>query len=310
MDTIASWISQVDQAEQATNLFHLAKDPLPCRTLNLTLPGHTQSTLHEADDFIQGKLESWGYRAEREAVQVQAFRTDTSKPMPHQFSRPEPSDPWYEAYNLYAKKTGDSLPHEVIIVISHKDSQSWIDRGPGANDNAAGTVGTMEIARILSEYPSQRSIWFVFCNEEHWPWTSVAAAQSTAQADVDVVAVLNIDSIGSKSLQDRREGRMVSAARYTTAEGEMLADLIAELNGRYAIGLEHTKYHNQRPVNDEGSFIKAGMATAVHITGSAPNASPYYHSKEDIPEHVDLRNVSMATRLSLAAVVHLDIFGR
>lgn len=310
MDAIPSLIRRVAQEELAANLFHLAKDPLPCRTLNLTLPGHAKSTLHKADDFIQGKLESWGYQVEREAVQVQAFRTDTSRPMPHQFSRPEPSDPWYEAYNLYAKRTGHTLPNEVIIVISHKDSQSWIDRGAGANDNAAGTVGNMEIARILSEYPSQRSLWFVFCNEEHWPWTSVTAAQNTASSGVDVVAVLNIDSIGSKSLQDRCEGRMVSAARYTTPGGEALADLIAELNGRYAIGLEHTKYRNERPANDEGSFIKAGIPAAVHITGSAPNASPYYHSKDDIPEHVDLLNVSMATRLSLAAVVHLATHGR
>jgi hypothetical protein len=310
MDTISSLIRQVDQEELAANLFHLAKDPLPCRTLNLTLPGHTKSTLHEADDFIQGKLESWGYQVGREAVRVQAFRTDTSKPMPHQFGRPEPSDPWYEAYNLYAKKTGHSLPNEVIIVLSHKDSQSWIDRGAGANDNAAGTVGNMEIARILSEYASQRSLWFVFCNEEHRPWTSVTAAQNTANSGVDVVAVLNIDSIGSKSLQDRREGRMVSVARYTTAEGETLADLIAVLNGRYAIGLEQTKYRNERPANDEGSFIRAGIPAAIHITGSAPNASPHYHSRDDIPEHVDLLNVSMATQLSLTAVVHLDTRSR
>lgn len=307
MDTISSLIHQVDQAKITANLFHLAKDPLPCRTLNRTLPGHTKSTLHEADDFIQGKLGSWGYKVEREAVQVQAFRTDTSRPMPHQFSRPEPSDPWYEAYNLYAKKAGNTLPNEIIIVISHKDSQSWIDGGPGANDNAAGTVGTMEIARILGEYPSRRSIWFVFCNEEHWPWTSVAAAHNTANPDVDVAAVLNIDSIGSKSLQDRREGRMVNVARYTSPEGEMLADLISELNGRFAIGLKATKYRNERPANDEGSFIKAGIVAAVHVTGSAPNAGPYYHSKDDTLENVDLLNVGMATQLSLAAVVHLDI---
>jgi len=309
MDKISSLISQVDQAEQAANLFHLTRDPLPCRTLNQTLPGHIKSTLHEADDFIQGKLESWGYRVEREAVQVQAFRTDTSKPLPHQFSRPEPSDPWYEAYNLYAKKAGGAKPNDVIIVISHKDSQSWIERGPGANDNAAGTVGTMEIARILSPYRSQRSVWFVLCNEEHWPWTSVTAAQSTVAASVHVTVVLNIDSIGSKSLRDRREGHMVSAVRYTTPEGEALADLISELNGRYAIGLKHSKYRNERPANDEGSFIKAGIAAAVHVTGSAPNVSPYYHTREDSFENLDLGNVSMATRLSLAAVLHSDMYG-
>ena len=103
---------------------------------------------------------------------------------------------------------------------------------------------------------------------------------------------------------------MVGVARYTTPEGEQLADLIVKLNERYAIGLEQSKYRNERPVNDEGSFIKAGIAAAVHITGSAPNASPYYHSSDDISEHVDLQNVRMATQLGHATVVHLDMYGR
>jgi len=272
MDTIPSLISQVDQARLANNLFYLAKHPLPCRTLNRTLPGHDKSTLHEADDFIQRKLESWGYK--------------------------------------YARKVGKTLPRDVIIVVSHKDSQSWIDGGPGASDNGAGTVGMMEIARLLSGYPSERSIWFVFCNEEHWPWTSVTAARNIAQSDVSVIAVLNIDSIGSKSQLDRSEGRMVNVTRYTTPEGEGLADLMAELNQEYDIGLTQEKCRNEHPSNDDGSFIKAGMPATVHNAGSAPNASPYYHSKSDVPEYVDVLNVTMATQLSLAAVMHLDIHGR
>ena len=309
MDRIASLINRVDQTRLSHNLFYLAKDPLPSRTLNFTLPGHSESTLHEADDFIQGSLESWGYRVEREAVQVQAFRTDTSKPMPHQFSRPEVSDPCYQAYNLYVRKVGKIFPQETIIVLSHKDSQSWIEQGPGANDNAAGTVGTMEIARILGEYESQRSIWFLFCNEEHWPWTSVTAAQNIVKSDVNIIALLNLDSLGSKSEQDRRNRRMVNVTRYTTPEGEPLADLMCDLNERYEIGLIQEKHRNERPGNDDGSFIKAGVPTAIQNGGSAPNASPYYHSKDDTPENVDIENVSMATKLSLAAVVHLDIHG-
>jgi hypothetical protein len=310
METISSLIDQVDQARLTSNLFYLTKDPLPCRTLNTTLPGHTKSTLHEADDFIQGQLESWGYEVRREPVQVQAFRTNTSKPMPHQFDRPEPSDPWYEAYNIYAKKKGSALPNEVIIVISHKDSQSWIDGGPGANDNAAGTIATMEMARILSEYASQRSIWFVFCNEEHWPWTSITAAQNIAQSGLDVVVVLNNDSLGSKSRQDHCERRMVNVTRYTAPEAEGLADLMASLNKEYQIGLVQTKHHNPRPGNDDGSFVKAGIPVAIQNGGSAPNANPTYHTKNDIPEDVDMVNVAMATRLGLAAVLHLDIHGR
>ena len=158
---IASCIGRVDRARLSANLFHLARDPLPCRQLNVTLPGHAENTLYEADAFIQTRLEDWGYAVERERVSVQAFRPGPSDPVPGQrfpLQAPESEDPWYDAYNLYAKKAGRVYPQDLIVVISHKDSQSWIDRAPGAYDNAVGTVANMELARILASVDTSRSI--------------------------------------------------------------------------------------------------------------------------------------------------------
>ena len=66
--TIRDLISAVDAERMRTDLFYLAKDPLPCRKLNFTLPGHERNTLYETDDYIAGRLASWGYEVEREAV--------------------------------------------------------------------------------------------------------------------------------------------------------------------------------------------------------------------------------------------------
>lgn len=114
--SIRHLISDVDPELISKNLFYLAKDPLPYRKLNLTLPGHEKNTLYEADDYLAGKLEAWGYRIEREGVRVQAFRRDTSKPKNAQYSPPKPEDPWYTAYNLYAEKKGRSHPERIIVV--------------------------------------------------------------------------------------------------------------------------------------------------------------------------------------------------
>ena len=102
--SIRRLISDVDPERISKHLFYLSKDPLPYRKLNLTLPGHEKNTLYEADDYLAGKLEAWGYRVEREGVRVQAFRRDTSKPKHSQYSPPKPEDPWYTAYNLYAER--------------------------------------------------------------------------------------------------------------------------------------------------------------------------------------------------------------
>ena len=304
---IASLIKKVDQTNLSADLFYLAKNPLPCRTLNFTLPGHTKCTLHEADDFIEKKLTAWGYEVGKEAVPVQVFRPDNAET--HGFRKPKSSEPWYDAYNLYAKKVGKNHPDELVVVIAHKDSQSWLNCAPGAHDNAVGTVGTLEIARLLSDYASHRSIWFIFCNEEHWPWTSVTVAQNLAKSDFEVIAALNIDGIGGRSRQDRAGGRMVNVTRFSSPEGERFAELMTRLNERYHIGLIQKKYYCAEANDDDGSFIKAGMPASVLNIGSFPYAEPNYHSEKDVPENVDLQNVKLATQLSLAAVMHLDIHG-
>jgi len=305
IDPIPGLIAQVDQEEMSKNLFYLSKDPLPYRKVNYTIPGHDKNTLYEADDFIASKLESWGYEVEREGCQVQAFRRDTSKPISGQFAMPQPEDPWYTAYNVYGKKRGSVHPDEIIIFIAHKDSQSWID-SPGAHDNAVGTVANMEIARILSGYDLQRSIWFIFCNEEHRPWTSVTAANNARDRGDNIVAVFNVDSLGGKSQEDKDAGRMINSTLYTMPEGERFADLVVEANEKYEIGLTQQKQKRSSPGDDDGSYINAGYPVAVVNVGSSPYVEPNYHDVGDIPESVDLKNVRMSTQVSLAAGVMAD----
>jgi hypothetical protein len=302
---IRSLIGQVDSERMSKNLFALAKDPLPFRKLNLTLPGHEKNTLYEADDYISGRLESWGYRVEREGVQVQAYRRDIRKPKHAQYSRPMPEDPWYTAYNLYAVKKGRSHPGDIIVVVAHKDSQSWID-SPGANDNAIGTVGVLEMAAVLRNYRSERTIRFLFCNEEHTPWTSIAAAQNAKARGDRIVAVFNTDGVGVKTPEDTAAGKKTNVTGYTLPEGERLAELMSAVNVRYAIGLEQRTVKRSRPGDDDGSFVNAGFPNAVVNIGSWPYGDPNYHTAGDVPELCDVKNAAMAVQAILAAILTRD----
>ncbi len=300
-------IKAVDREQISKHVLYLAKDPLPYRKLNLTLPGHEKNTLHEADDYLADKLQAWGYHVEREPVQVQAFRRDTSKPKHAQYSPPKPEDPWYTAYNLYAEKKGRSRSDQIILVLAHKDSQSWID-SPGANDNAIGTAGVLEMARVLAEYPSKGTIRFLLCNEEHTPWTSKAAAQKAKARGDDIVAVFNLDGIGAKTAEEETAaGKKTNVTAYTKREGKRLADLMGEVNTRYAIGLEHRTVERSGPGDDDGSFVLAGYPAAVINIGSWPYGDPNYHAESDIPESCDMENAAMTVQATLAAVVTLDL---
>jgi hypothetical protein len=103
---------------------------------------------------------------------------------------------------------------------------------------------------------------------------------------------------------------MTNVTRYTTPEGEKLADMMAMLNQKYAIGLRQSKYLSDSPGDDDGSFINAGFPWSVLNIGSMPYGDPNYHQEADTPEKVDYENASMTVRLTLAAVLHLDTYGR
>jgi hypothetical protein len=303
--SIRRLIDNVDPGQISKHVFYLAKDPLPYRKLNLTLPGHQKNTLYEADDYLAGKLESWGYHVEREGIQVQAFRRDTSKPKHAQYSPPKPDDPWHTAYNLYAEKKGRSHPEKIIVVLAHKDSQSWID-SPGANDNAIGTAGVLEMARVLAEYSPESTIRFLLCNEEHTPWTSKAAAQNAKARGDDIVAVFNLDGIGAKTAEQTAAGKKTNVTAYTKPEGKRFAELMGEMNARYSIGLEQRIVERSQPGDDDGSFVLAGYPVAVVNIGSWPYGDPNYHAEGDIPESCDIKNAAMTVQATLAAVVTVD----
>jgi len=178
---------------------------------------------------------------------------------------------------------------------------------PGAYDNCAGTVSTMEIARVLKDYPSQRSVWFLFCNEEHAPWTSVTAAQNAKLRNDDLIAIFNLDAVGGKSHADINADRKTNVTVFTEPEGERFADLMDEVNKIYQIGLTQRKHQRQSPGDDDGSFIKAGFPMAIMNIGSFPYADPNYHLETDIPELVDIQNLWMSAQASLAAGLSVDL---
>jgi len=296
---IQQLISQVEADRISVDLFHLSDSPIPCRTLNYALPGHAHCTLYEADEYISDRLTDLGYRIDRQTVPVQAFVPDSSKPWG--FRRPLDTEPWYDAVNLLAVKPGTTKPDELVLFVAHKDSQSWLDVGPGAHDNAIGVCSLLEIARILTGHGFTRSIGFLFCNEEHWPWTSVAAAERLADSDLKVACVLNVDSIAGKPAW--MLGRFPGCVRYTTDEGEKVAKLAHRLNGALGIGLEHSIHRAEVPNDDDGSFVNAGISSAVLFIGSYPYADPNYHTVRDAPHLVDVENARRATQLIIATAI-------
>lgn len=99
--------------------------------------------------------------------------------------------------NVIATKTGTVYPNEYVIMGSHYDSYSYSGNAPGADDNASGTCGIMEIARILAPYDFDRTIIFcAFSGEEYGLYGSEAYASWCESQGMDILGYLNMDMVG------------------------------------------------------------------------------------------------------------------
>lgn len=284
------------------DLFHLSESPLPFRKVNYTRTGQSLHTLAETDAYIRAQLEAVGLDVASTEHRVQAFRCDSTKPKHHWYAAPDPDDPWFVVENLEVTLRGTEYPEEIVQLVSHKDSQSWID-SPGAHDNAVGTVANLELARVLSTCSLKRTVRILFCNEEHTPWTSRHAADAAAARGDRIIAVMNVDSLDGKPDEERIAGRMTHAICYSTEQGRDLAEETAACAIRHGINLAPKVVHKKFINDDDGMFIKAGFERTVMHVGSFPYHDSQYHLPGDTPDRVNIENVVLSTHLILASIL-------
>lgn len=305
MEQIVEVINRIDPGRIRSDIAYLCEAPLPFRKANFKMPDHAKSTLDETDDFLVRRLTQLRYGPWKEACKGQAFGFDASKPRRNAYAPTPPNSPWFVLNNVYAERRGHEIPDEIIVLVAHKDSQSWFD-SPGAYDNAVGTATILEFANVLKDYANRRTIRFLWCNEEHRPWTSVTAAQKAKARGDKLIAIFNTDSIGGKSQAEIDAGKKPNVTLYTAPEGKRLAELMVRVNQQYRIGLDQRIMQRTHPGDDDGSFVKAGYPAAVMNLGSYPYADPNYHDSGDTADKVDMPNVHLAAKAILAAVLHVD----
>jgi hypothetical protein len=141
-------------------------------------------------------------------------------------SRRIPEDTW--VVNVVAIQRGTVYPNRYVIMAGDIDSRnsSGSDTekiAPGANDNATGTAGAMEAARILTKYSFPTSIVYVaLSGEEQGLLGGRHMAQVAMEEGWDIVAVLNNDMIGNTEgidgIKDNTTFRVFSEANPYTDE--------------------------------------------------------------------------------------------
>ena len=105
--------------------------------------------------------------------------------------------------NVVAIQRGKTHPNRFIIMSGDIDSRisdptNYTNDSPGANDNASGMAGTIEAARVLSQYSFENSIIYVgLAGEEQGLFGGKGVAEYTQEQDWEIIGILNNDMIGN-----------------------------------------------------------------------------------------------------------------
>ena len=122
--------------------------------------------------------------------------------------------------NVVAIQWGAKYPNRFIIMSGDIDSRvsdptDYTSDSPGANDNASGMAGTMEAARVLSNYKFDNSIIYVgLSGEEQGLYGGKGLAAFAKTKGWEIIGILNNDMIGNikgvDGVIDNREFRIFS----------------------------------------------------------------------------------------------------
>lgn len=202
--------------------------------------------------------------------------------------------------NVEGERTGTSLGEEILVIGAHYDS---VVGSPGANDNASGVAGILEIARLLATKEPARTIRFVaFANEEppffqtDYMGSRVYASRSRRRQE-QIVAMLAIETIGYYSDAAGSQGYPFplhffypNTANFIGFVGNVSSrDLLHRVLNTFrqrtdfpAEGIAAPAWVTGISWSDHWSFWEEGYP-AVMVTDTALFRYEHYHTPQDTP---------------------------
>lgn len=278
-----------------------------------------RNRLEEHISVLAGEIAErniWHFRGlEASARYIERVLTDAG----YQVERQEFDVHGRTVANLEAERTGASLEEEIVIIGAHYDS---VIGSPGANDNASGVAGVLEIARLLAAVPLSRTVRFVaFVNEEP-PFFmtedmgSRVYAACSRQRGEHITAMLSIETIGYYS-EDPGSQRYPFPFSFFYPNTANFIGFVGNVSSRglvrQTIGTfrEHTKFPSEGLAapqwvpgvgwSDHWSFWKEGYP-AIMVTDTALFRYDHYHTPRDTPEKLDYARMARVVT-GLARVV-------
>jgi hypothetical protein len=205
------------------------------------------------------------------------------------------------AYNVLATLVGRVRPDDWYIIGGHYDATSEIPlhAAPGAEDNASGCAGVLEMARIFTAHPPEATVLFnCYSGEEQGLFGSQDhVADLAADGDLSKVqTMLNLDMIGYTSDED------LDCKLETDPFAESLLDLFTDAAAEFTTLRIVTSVHTC--CSDHVPYLDAKVPALLTIENDWFEY-PYYHHSNDLPEHLTSEMAEEILKMNVAAMAQM-----
>jgi len=217
--------------------------------------------------------------------------------------------------NIWVDLPGSDKPDEVLLISGHFDA---VPQSPGADDDASGTAGVLELARVLKDQPRRRTLRLMFFNLEESGLvgsTRYVAEVLKPNSGERIVGMASLEMIGyfsdepnsQKSPIPRVEGvfdpptvgdsiAVVGIARHQPLSRRFVQEMAAaepRLKITVADFLPVPVPDMMR--SDHRPFVMAGLP-GIMITDTANFRNPHYHKPTDTLDTLDAERMTWVVR--------------
>lgn len=205
------------------------------------------------------------------------------------------------AYNVVATVTGSSRPDDWYIVGGHYDatSEQPLAAAPGAEDNASGCAGVVELARVITAYPPEGTVLFIcYSGEEQGLLGSEDhVADLLSSGDIAKVrAMIDLDMIAYTGDGD------LDCLLESEPFAQFLVDLLADAAAQYTMLRIETSLYAFG--SDHVPYLGEGIPALLTIENDWFQY-PYYHTTNDLPHQLTVAMGEEILRMNVAAVAEL-----
>ncbi|WP_340106704.1 M20/M25/M40 family metallo-hydrolase [Rhodohalobacter sp. 8-1] len=211
----------------------------------------------------------------------------------------------YISRNVVGFIEGDGRSGQYIIIAAHYDSQGTggiISMNesdepvihPGADDNASGAAGLLELADYFADNPIQKNMLFIaFSGEELGLLGSRYFVDQMEISPDSIAAMINLDMIGRMTDNELTIFGTGTSNRWDEILGTVKTD-----------SLTITRAASGAGASDHTSFYEAEIPVLHYFTGTHEN----YHRPSDTADKLNISGIHKVTEHVIAVVEELDSY--